>query len=212
MAADLRHGRPALLTNRATADFDNVIASPADLATLWVRSGQQYCYDNCEIPDWESADGEWSWQREGDNEVFSQASLTTAGRAHAGALTRNIDQIVESRARVRAYGAGSDPWFGLMARYADVNNYVYLSLRRSNTLTLRKLVNGQIQELGVASLPVTAGAWYRLRLEAVSDKLRVFVNGRQLLEATDAQPVPGQVGVVTNRAQADFDDFIAVRP
>lgn len=209
---DLTQGLPALLTNRAAADFDNVIASPADRGTLWERADGQVCNGPCATLDWLSADGSWSWQQEGNNRYFSQSSLTTAGRAPAGAVTRNIDQTVESRARVRTFGAGSDPWFGVMARYTDVNNYVYLSLRRSNTVTLRKLVNGQIQDLGTASLPVAAGAWYSLRLDAVGDRLRAFVNGRQVLEAVDTRPTPGQVGVVTNRAQADFDDFIAVRP
>lgn len=210
--SDLELGRPALLTNRAAADFDNVIASPADRATLWERGSPSACGQNCAQVAWTTADGDWSWQTEGNNQYFTQSSLTTAGRAPAGAITRNLDQTVDAHARVRTFGAGSDPWFGLMARYADLNNYVYLSLRRSNTVTLRKVVNGQIQELGSASLPVTAGAWYQLRLDAVGDRLRAFVNGRQLLEAVDTQPTPGQVGVVTNRAQADFDDFIAVRP
>jgi hypothetical protein len=209
---DLTQGRPALLTNRAAADFDNVIASAADVATLWRSSGSRECDIACLPVKWQTADGDWSWQTEGSNEFFTQSSLTTAGRAPAGALTRNLDQVVETRARLRTFGEGSDPWFGLMARYRDLNNYVYLSWRRSNTLTLRKLVNGQIQELGVVSLPLTAGTWYRLRLDAVGDRLRALVNGNQVLEVLDPQPTPGQVGLVTNRAQADFDDFIAVRP
>lgn len=210
---DLAQGRPALLTNRAVADFDNVVVSPADVATLWWRTGSRVCNDSlCAPVDWQTADGDWSWQTEGGNEYFSQSSLTTAGRAPAGASTRNIDQVVESRVRLRAWGSANDPWVGLMARYQDLNNYVYLSWRRSNTLTLRKLVNGQIQELGAVSLPLAAGTWNLVKLDAVGKWLRAYVNGRQVLEVVDPQPTPGQVGVVTNRAQADFDDFIAVRP
>jgi hypothetical protein len=210
--SDLTQGRPALLTYRAAADFDNVVASPADVATLWWRTGERVCGIVCPVVDWQTADGDWSWQSDGTNEYFSQSSLTTAGRAPAGALTRNIDQLVESRMRVRTWGAANDPWIGLMARYQDLDNYVYLSWRRSNVLTLRKLVNGQIQELGAVSQPLAAGTWYRVKLDAVGNRLRAFVNGRQVLEVVDPQPTPGQVGVVTNRAQADFDDFLAVRP
>jgi pectate lyase len=209
---DLSLGVPALLSYRVAAEYDNVVVSPADIATLWERTGERVCDFTCPLVEWESDDGEWSWQQDGSNEVFAQSSLTTAGRAPAGAITRNLDQVVETRARLRAFGAGTDPWFGVMTRYQDINNYAYLSLRRSNTLTLRKLVNGQIQELGAVAMTVTPGAWYRLRLDAVGNRLRAFVNGRQVLEVTDPQPTSGRVGVLTNRAQADFDDFIAVRP
>jgi len=89
---------------------------------------------------------------------------------------------------------------------------VYVTLRSSNTVTLRKLVNGNIVELGAAVLTVTPNTWYTVRLEAVGSRLRTYVNGRLVLEATDPQPVIGLVGLVTYRTAADFDDFRAVIP
>jgi hypothetical protein len=209
---DIESGRPGLIAYKAAADFDNVVVSASDVVTLWERTGERVCDFSCPLVEWETAGGEWSWQPDGSNEVFSQASLTVTARAPAGALTRNTDQIVETRARLRAYGTGHDPWFGVMARYRDANNYAYLSLRRSNTLALRKLANGHIVELGSVPMPVTPGTWYRLRLEAVGNRLRAFVNDRQVLEVVDPQPSAGQVGVLTHRTQADYDDFVAVRP
>jgi hypothetical protein len=209
---DLSRGRPALMSYRTAADFDNVVASPADLATIWARSESRVCDLTCSEPAWDTADGQWVWQQETGNEYFAQTSLTTPARIAAGAVTRNIDQVVEARARLHAFGTGTDPWFGVMARYTDVNNYTYLSLRRSNTLQLRKVVNGQVQALGSVTLNIAPGTWYRLRLEAIGERLRAYVNGRQVLEVADSQPVAGQVGLVTYRTQADFDDFLAVRP
>ena len=87
-----------------------------------------------------------------------------------------------------------------------------MSLRRSNTVTLRKLVNGSIVQLGSAVLTVTPNTWYTVRLEAVGSRLRAYVNGRLVLEATDPQPVIGRVGLVTYRTAADFDDIRAVVP
>src|SRR5687767_5647945 len=110
-----------------------------------------------------------------------------------------------------AYGA-DDPWVGVMARYNNAGNYVYVSLRRSSTVTLRKLVDGSILQLGSAVLNVTPNTWYTVRLEAIGSRLRTYVNGRLVLEATDAQPVIGRVGLVTYRTAADFDDIRAVVP
>ncbi len=124
----------------------------------------------------------------------------------------NTDQIVQARVRLRAFNTAGDPWAGVLARYGDPSNYVYISLRRSNTVTLRKLQNGIITQLGSAALTVTPNAWYTLRLDAVGPKLRAYVNGWLILEATDPQPTSGRVGLVGYRAAADYDDFRAVIP
>ena len=87
-----------------------------------------------------------------------------------------------------------------------------MSLRRSNTVTLRKVQNGIITQLGSAVRTVTPNTWYTLRLEAVGPKLRAYVNGALILEATDPQPTIGRVGLVGYRAAADYDDFRAVIP
>ena len=59
---------------------------------------------------------------------------------------------------------------------------------------------------------VTPGTWYRLRLDAVGSRVRGYVNGRLLIEATDPQPTSGRQGLMTYRAAADFDDYRAIRP
>jgi pectate lyase len=73
-------------------------------------------------------------------------------------------------------------------------------------------VNGTITQLGSALLTVRPNVWYTQRLEAVGTRLRAYVNGALILEATDPQPVIGLVGLVGNRAAADYDNFLAVVP
>ena len=158
---------------------------------------------------WIYHEGRWLWQAGGSNGILSQTSLTAAARAFAGTLTENRDMAVEARARLRAYGSGSDPWFGVLIRgnSADGDGYTYLSLRKSNTVTLRKVSSGQITQLGTAP-----GACYRLRLEPVGTHVRGYINGKLVLEAVDAQGFGGAVGMVTYHAQADYDDFRATVP
>jgi pectate lyase len=114
--------------------------------------------------------------------------------------------------RPRAFNAAGDPWVGVMARYRDPSSYIYISLRRSNTFTLRKVENGNIIQLGSAVQTVRPNVWYTLRLEAVGTRLRAYVNGALILEATDPQPTIGLVGLVGSRAAADYDNFLAVIP
>jgi hypothetical protein len=215
--SSLSHGHAALLSYRAAADYDNVVVSPHLTQTIYsADAGMVYSPPLPQPPPWTySGAGQWSWQYEGVNSDLHFKQTSTAGDARAAVGPEqiiNTDQIVEARVRPRAFNAAGDPWFGVMARYADANNYVYVSLRRSNTVTLRKLQNGSIVQLGSAVLPVTLDAWYTLRLETVGSSVRAYVNGRLLLEATDPQPAIGRVGLLGYRTAADYDDIRAVVP
>jgi hypothetical protein len=58
------------------------------------------------------------------------------------------------------YDAGADRWFGVLGRYVNDGTYYYLSVRSSNTLSLRKVVNGSITVLGtVPFTPATSAPW-----------------------------------------------------
>lgn len=121
------------------------------------------------------------------------------------------DQIVQVRVRPTTFN-GADRWVGLMARYQDDDNYLYVTLRSSNVLSLRELVSGQIQVLTAQPLNVTTGTWYTLRLEKVGGKVRVYVNDTLRISHDEPAPYGGQVGLITYKAAADFDDFHAYMP
>jgi hypothetical protein len=125
--------------------------------------------------------------------------------------TPTDDQIVTSRARLTGTN-GLDRWLGIAARYVDESNYYYLTLRTSNTVSLRKLVNGTITVLGTVTLPVAANAWYDLRLDAIGNELRAFVNGSQVLQATDSSHPSGQGGILMYKTAAEFADYFAWQP
>jgi hypothetical protein len=143
--------------------------------------------------------------------VYAQSSV--AGDAHSlTGVDTTDDQIIETRAKATAFGAGPGRWFGVMARFQDGRNFYYVTLRNDHTVSLRKLVNGTIQVLDTAPLTVTTGSWYSIRLEAVGDALRTYVNGRLLLEARDSTFERGAYGLVMHEAAARYDDFKAVQP
>ena len=80
-----------------------------------------------------SGAGQWIWQSEGANGDLHFKQTSTAGIARAAVGPEqivNTDQIVQTRVRPRTFNAAGDPWVGVMARYGDANNYVYMSLRR----------------------------------------------------------------------------------
>ncbi len=200
-------GSAAVLTYRAAAEFDNLVASPTPALTEFAADFTQYW-----LGGWTTGGGLWSNVERGTNRVFEQSSVAGDARAFIGVPTDA--QTIEVRVRPTTFAGtgGGERWVGIAARYQDVNNYYYLSLRSSNSISLRKRVNGQIAVLGTATLPVTVGTWYTLRLEAVGTQVRAYVNGTLLMEAADASHANGVGGLLTYRAAADFDDFKFVQP
>lgn len=208
--ASLASGRPALLTYRSAADFDNVFVTGAPAATLWAVREAERPFDS----HWTtSGPGLWANDaRIGVERIYAQYSVAGDARAVTGESVG--DQSVEVRARATTFAGtgGGERWFGAIARYRDDSNYYYLSLRSGGSVSLRKLTSGSITVLGTATLPVTVGRWYQLRLEAVGTRLRAYIDGALVLEATDSTHRQGRTGLVTYRAAAQYAGYRATRP
>jgi hypothetical protein len=205
-AADssLRHGQAALMTYRTAADYDNVIVSPSPQATLFMDD-EYLVSANL----WTRLAGQWSttaWPQ-----AMHVQSSTAAG---ASSVTGNstTDQSIHARIQETAVGTGTQPWFGLFVRYRDVNNYYYVTVRNSNEISLRRLLNGATQVLDSAPFNVSTGTWYSLRLEAIRDQLRVYAGNRLILEATDATLSEGRYGAVMYKAATAYDDVEVTQP
>jgi hypothetical protein len=203
-------GPAGLLTYRASAEFDNVVVTPSPVVTV-LQTDLNRAWDGRL---WDvSGPAVWGDTWTGTETVFTQTS--TAGDARAVTGVANADQQVEFKVRATAYatgGSSGDRWFGAMARYTDVANYYYVSVRSGGTISLRKLVNGAITVLASTSMPVTLNQWYTLRLEAVGTRLRAYVDGNLVLEATDSTHSSGRTGMVTWRTAAQFQLYRAVQP
>jgi hypothetical protein len=206
----LASGRAALLTRHTAAEFDNVVASPTPATILYAAD---FTSTGGPTDLWSfTGTGLWRNVVNGSSRVFAQSSVASTARAVIGVPTD--DQSVDVRARPTTFaGTGSgDRWFGVMARYVDDSNYYFLTLRSTNLVSLRKVANGVVTELGSYSLPIPLGTWQRLRIEAIGTQIRGFVNGVLVAEVTDATHARGAGGLLTNRAAVDFDDYHAIQP
>ena len=141
---------------------------------------------------------------------MQQTSIAGDARAIVG--TPTDDQIVTTRVRATAFADSKDRWVGIAARYVDDSNYYYLTVRNSNTLSLRKLVNGVVTVLGTVSFTVTPNTWYDLRLDAVGNELRGFINRAQVLTATDSSHASGQGAILTYKAAAEYVNYRSWQP
>jgi hypothetical protein len=199
-------GSAALVMYGAAADYDNVTVTPTPRATLFADDfSDRYYYG-----DWlQTGTGQWSHT----NSMFSQNSVAGDARALIG--TPTDDQVVSFRVRPTAFAAGTatqERWVGLIARYTDDRNYYFLTLRNSNKVSLRKVVNGAVTVIGSVPLTVSAGSTYALRLDATGQSLRAYVNDALVIQAVDSSHAKGRGGAVTYKAAAQFDDYMAYQP
>jgi hypothetical protein len=140
--------------------------------------------------------------------VYRQTSTVS----NAAALWNNSDrtnQSIEADIKPTAYASTTgDKWFGLVTRYTDAANYYYITIRNNNTLLLRRMVNGTFTTLASTNLTVTLNRSYRVRLESIGTRLRVFVDNQLLAEASDDALEHGQAGVMMYKTQADYDNVV----
>jgi hypothetical protein len=155
-----------------------------------------------------SAGSQFAITQSGTTRVLRQAE-TSSTATHTALLTASnrSNESIEADVRPTAFN-GSDRWVGLATRYQDAGNHYYVTLRSSNVVRLRKLVNGAQVTLASAALPVTLNRTYRLRLESIGKHHRVYVDGVMLLDAIDGSFSSGRAGLLTYRAAADFDNVV----
>ena len=102
---------------------------------------------------------------------------------------------------------------GIIARVQDKNNYYIL---RANVLetnvNLYKYAGGRRSGIKDGSARVAQGQWQELRLEVSGDRLRGFLNGQLVVEATDSTYRAGRIGLWTKADSVTCFDDVVVTP
>jgi hypothetical protein len=116
--------------------------------------------------------------------------------------------------RCRPVSGRTDEACGLVFRFRDAGHYY---VARANALednvNLYRVVNGRRRQITGWSGKVAAGAWHALAVEARGDRLRVFWEGRPIIDARDSTFADaGRVGVWTKADSVTHFAALAVTP
>jgi hypothetical protein len=82
----------------------------------------------------------------------------------------------------------------------------WLFLRAAGAVEVKRMVNGVFTTLASAPASVVVGRKYRLRLESIGTTHRVYLDDKLVLTARDSSLTDGYVGIMMNRAAADYDN------
>ncbi len=203
------HGHPGVAGYRARFDVDNVVVSGGTRLALRLDTGER---------SWKSQgpEGSTSWQFIAADGLFGLRQSDNTGDVRWISKVAVGNQVVSARVRPMSYGAttgAQDPWVGIAAHLVDEQNYYYVTLRRSNQLSLRRVVNGQIQILATVPQPVATGTWYDLRLEMIGTNIRAYVNGDLRIQTRDSTlSGGGRSALLMYKTAADFGSYIAYQP
>ncbi len=202
------HGRVALMTFDARADFDNVFAAPTAIRQVAWK-------------DWAGADFNrdpaftgGTWQRMGEPGAWQgMGQSATTGGAMAITGVPIDDQRVITRARLDEFNPSPQgAWLGLFARYVDARTHYYLTLRSSGVLQIRKQVNGVITVLASTPFAASPGTFYDLRFDVLGNQLHAYVNDVRVAQAIDDDIASGSYGLGTYRTAATFRNLNVLQP
>lgn len=158
--------------------------------------------------------GSWVVRAEADATSKPNA-LCQIGSAEfpAIALGPSVYGDVSVTLRFKPISGKTDQAAGIIARVQDNANYYIL---RANALeanvNLYKYAGGRRSAIKDGGVKVASGQWQELRLEVAGDRLRGFLNGQLVVEATDGTYNAGRVGLWTKADSVTCFDDIVVTP
>lgn len=158
--------------------------------------------------------GSWVVRAEADAPSKPNA-LCQVGNAEypALALGAGVYGDLTVTMRFKPISGNVDQAAGIIARVQDKGNYYII---RANVLetnvNLYKYAGGRRSGIKDGGAKVANGQWQELRLEVVGDRLRGFLNGQLVVEATDATYKAGRVGLWTKADSVTCFDDVVVTP
>ncbi len=175
-----------------------VVTGPAFADTLFTDN-----FDDGDATGWTRSGGSWAVVTDG-TPAYRQSSTSASAKALAGTATWT-DYTVSARVKPIAYGASTRS-VGVAARARSTSDYYALVLTGSGAAQLQRVVGGGTTVLGTAAVGGTTGTWRTLTLTAQGSALTGFVDGNQVVQATDSALGAGRIGLIASYASATYDD------
>ncbi len=159
--------------------------------------------------------GNWAVRAEADTPTPPNA-LCQAGTAEFPALSLSdtvySDVIVSTS--FKPISGSTDQAAGIIFRIQDKDNYYILRANAlENNVNIYRYADGRRSTIKEGSANVVSGRWQELRVEATGNRIRGFLNGQLVVEATDDTYKAGKVGLWTKSDSVTcFDGVTASSP
>lgn len=182
--------------------FYSVSPAPAYAASLLQDDFQDGNYTS---PAWTPNGGTWAVitdPQNSSNKVLRQSNTTQEAFITAGSSSwKNYSYSANIR--------NENAYPGILARYADNNNYYMFRLLpvSSNTVELSKVVGGTSTILATKTdFTMDSNTWYTLRIVVSGSSIKCYIGTALIFDITDASLTSGKVGIRSKWGIVDVDD------
>ena len=147
--------------------------------------------------------------------VLAQTSTdSTDYRFPVAVLNDGVFKDMEVSVKFKPVAGSVDQAGGLVFRYRDENNYYIV---RANALedncNLYHVINGQRSQFAGANITVAPRQWHELKVVCVGNQIICFLDGKQVIQATDDTfKNAGRIGVWTKADSVTYFDDFTVTP
>jgi len=121
---------------------------------------------------------------------------------------------VDATLRFKPVSGTRDRAGGLVLRAQSATDYyVVLASARDGAIRLYRMQGGRRALVAAKEVPVTSGAWHRLRVVLVGERFEISLDDKPVLSATDRSlMLPGAVGVSSQSDSVIYFDSLLVSP
>ncbi|GIF66778.1 hypothetical protein Ais01nite_48130 [Asanoa ishikariensis] len=155
---------------------------------------------------WSKSGGDWSVVSDGSPTFTQSKTDSELARQFAGSTSWTA-YSVQARVKPLAF-SGSNRFVALASRSSSATKMYRLALTNANRAELQAVDGSSVTVIGSASLTVSTGTWYTLRIDANGSTISGFVNGTRIASGSNSAHSAGRVGLVTVFASARFDDVV----
>ncbi|GAA1867580.1 pectate lyase family protein [Asanoa iriomotensis] len=163
-------------------------------------------FNDGEASGWSKSGGDWSVVTEGSPTFTQSKTDSELAREFAG-QTSWTAYSVQARVKPLSFN-GSNRLVALAARSSSATKMYRLALTNANRAELQAVDGSSVTVIGSASLTVSTGTWYTLRIDANGSTVSGFVNGTRIASGSNSAHSAGRIGLVTVFASARFDDVV----
>jgi hypothetical protein len=155
----------------------------------------------------------WSVVSDG-TKVFRQGTLDNEFRVSSAGDAAWTDQAVEARVKVLAFTGSSTSYLaGVFVRFKDLDNHYFVALQSDGHVKIKKKSAGSSTSVSSqADATIAPGTWYTVKLAVKGSTLTAYLDGKEVLTATDADIPSGGFALGTKNATAEFDDVKVTTP
>jgi hypothetical protein len=166
-----------------------------------------------------STPSDWTITTDGSS-VYNQgnAAVDNLWRMSGAGDAAWTDVAVEAKVKWPTGTPGTGASLAAVAaRYQDATDFYWggigLSAPGMESVFIRRRQGAVSTYLAMMTPPMaTAGAWHTVKLQVVGSTLTMFLDGVQMLTATDGTFTAGKIGVGSFNMNAEFDDVRVTAP